>query len=333
MKEDINNKRGATSSSKRRNRYNILRQVLIGFIVISTLNMVVSSLFYTPKMHYIAEENRKLAEEYHILQDHIASMHSKLEEIRLRDQNVYRRLFSSDTLALEGIFTPYPDSKYAHLEGDSYSELMISTWKKLDATTRLAYATSRSLDELQMLTKDKQHMADAIPAIWPINRTALRAFYAFGVRKKHPILKRRTMHKGVDMSAPSGEAVYATGDGIVEKVIHSRSRRGYGNQIVIDHKFGYKTRYAHLKKMFVKPGDKVKRMQLIGEVGSTGGSTGPHLHYEVIYRGKNVNPVNYFNRNMTSDEYRQLMENMKYNADLETDEGAINEEVSNEGTK
>jgi murein DD-endopeptidase MepM/ murein hydrolase activator NlpD len=197
---------------------------------------------------------------------------------------------------------------------------------QLDAATRLAYATSLSLDDVQVLAKNKEQMALATPAIWPIDRTALKAFYAFGVRKVHPILKRRTMHKGVDMSANYGVPVYATGDGVVEKVSNGQRRRGYGRQILIDHDFGYKTRYAHLQKILVKPGEKVQRGQLIGEVGSSGGSTGPHLHYEVIYRGRHVNPVNYFNRNMTGDEYRQLMENMKYNADLETDEGASNEE-------
>ena len=325
MKEDIRNIGDASSTSKRRNRYNILRQILIGFIVISLVNMAISYLFYTPKMHSIASENRELVLKYEILQGRIASMQSKIQEIRHRDHNVYRRLFSSDTLAIQGIYTPYHDSLYAYLADDEYSELMISTWKKLDATTRLAYATSRSLDELQVLAKDKERMALATPAIWPIDRTALKAFYAFGVRKVHPILKVRTMHKGVDMSANYGVPVYATGDGVVEQTANGRRRRGYGKQILIDHSFGYKTRYAHLQKILVKPGDKVQRGQLIGEVGSTGGSTGPHLHYEVIYRGKQVNPVNYFNRNMTSDEYRQLMENMKYNSDLETDEGTSNE--------
>ena len=327
LKEDIRNTKGTTSTSKRRNRYNILRQVLIGFIVISLANMAISYLFYTPKMHHIAAENRELVLKYEILQDRIASMQSKIEEIRHRDHFVYRRLFSSDTLAIQGIHTPYSDSKYASLGGDEYSELMTSTWKQLDAARRQIYAVSRSLDEVQLLAKDKEQMSLAIPAIWPIDRTRLKAFYAFGVRKKHPILKIRTMHKGVDMSTDYGVPVYATGDGVVEKVDQGKRRRGYGRQIVINHKFGYKTRYAHLQKMFVKVGEKVQRGQLIGEVGSSGGSTGPHLHYEVLYRNRNVNPVNYFNRNMTSDEYRQLMENMKYNATLETDEGASNDGI------
>lgn len=326
MREEKTNIQEAKSTSKRRNRYNILRQVLIGFIAISLLNMAISYLFYTPKMHRIAAKNRELVLKYEILQDRIASMQSKIKEIRHRDQFVYRPLFSSDTLTLKGIYTPYPDSKYASLSGDEYSELMTSTWRSLDAVTRQTYAASRSLDELQILAKDKEQMSLAIPAIWPIDRTRLKAFYAFGVRKKHPILKIRTMHKGVDMSTDYGVPVYATGDGVVEKVDKGKRRRGYGQQILINHKFGYKTRYAHLQKMLVKVGDKVQRVQLIGEVGSTGGSTGPHLHYEVLYMGRNVNPVNYFNRNMTSDEYRQLMENMKYNSDLETDEGGSNEE-------
>ena len=325
MKENKADAQKVKSTSKRRNRYNILRQVLIGFIVLSILNMAISYLFYTPKMHHIAAENREVVLKYEILQDRIASMQSKIDEIRHRDHFVYRPLFSSDTLALQGVYIPYPDSKYSSLSGDEYSELMTSTWKQLDAVTRQAYAASRSLDELQVLAKDKEQMALAIPAIWPIDRTRLKAFYAFGVRKKHPILKIRTMHKGVDMSTDYGVPVYATGDGVVEKVDQGKRRRGYGRQILINHKFGYKTRYAHLLKMFVKPGEEVKRGQLIGEVGSTGGSTGPHLHYEVLYMGRNVNPVNYFNRNMTSDEYRQLMENMKYNSDLEIHEGTANE--------
>ena len=327
MKEDIRNTKGAVSTSKRRNRYNILRKVLIGFIVISLVNMAISYLFYTPKMHRIAAENRELVLKYEILQDRIASMQSKVQEIRHRDQFVYRPLFSVDTTSIQGIYNPYPTSKYASFAGDEYAELMHSAWTALDAVTRQTYATSRSLDELQVLAKDKEQMSLAIPAIWPIDRTRLKAFYAFGVRKKHPILKIRTMHKGVDMSTDYGVPVYATGDGVVEKVEQGKRRRGYGRQILINHKFGYKTRYAHLLKMFVKPGEKVQRGQLIGEVGSSGGSTGPHLHYEVIYRNRNVNPVNYFNRNMTSDEYRQLMENMKYNATLETDEGASNDGI------
>lgn len=283
----------------------------------SLLNIVISYLFYTPKMHIIAAENRELVLQYEILQDRISSMYSKLQEIRHRDQNVYRMLFSSDTLTLQGIYTPYPSSKYADLAGDDYSDLMTDTWLKLDAATRLTYATSLSLDELQTLAKDKEQLSLAIPAIWPIDRTKLKAFYSFGFRNSHPIYGTRAMHKGVDLSANYGTPVFATGDGIVEKADHGQANFGYGKQILINHKFAYKSRYAHLQRMFVEPGQKVKRGQLIGEVGSTGGSTGPHLHYEVIYLDQPVNPINYFNLNLTPDEYQELVKNIRYNTDLE----------------
>ena len=306
---------------RRIGHYDVVRNLLVGFILISLLNMAVSQLFYTPKMQQIAAENRELVFKYNILQDRIHTMQSKVNEIRHRDHHVYRSLFSVDTMRMVGIYTPYPDSKYAELQEDRYGELMRSTWMSMDALMRSVYAESCSLDELQYLAKNKENMSLAIPAIWPIDRTRLKAFYAFGVRKRHPIYKTRRMHRGVDMSTDYGVPVYATGDGIVKKVDQGRRRRGYGRQILIDHEFGYKTRYAHLQKMFVKEGERVSRGQLIGEVGSSGGSTGPHLHYEVIYMGRHVNPVNYFNRNMTADEYRRLMENIKYNSDLETFEG------------
>jgi murein DD-endopeptidase MepM/ murein hydrolase activator NlpD len=121
------------------------------------------------------------------------------------------------------------------------------------------------------------------------------------------------------MACDKGVPVYASGDAIVESTDIGRRRVGYGKQVLLNHEFGYKTRYAHLNEILVKEGQKVKRGQLIGTVGNTGGSTGPHLHYEVIYMGKVVNPVNYFNKNMTREEYRRLMDEMK-DSDLETEE-------------
>lgn len=326
MKQEIRNILRGTSSSERRYRHKILRKVLIGVTIFTLLNIAYSYLFYTPKMHRIAKENRELVLKYEILQDRIASIQDRIDEIHHRDHFVYRTLFSSDTLALEGVYNPYPESKYAHFIGDDYSSLMLSTWHALDAATRQTYAVSRSLDELQVLAKDKEQMSLAIPAVWPIDRTKMRAFYSFGMRNSHPIYGTRVMHKGVDLSANYGTPVFATGDGIVEKSDPGQPQFGYGRQILIDHKFGYKTRYAHLQRMFVKSGDKVHRGQLIGEVGSSGGSTGPHLHYEVIYLGQHVNPVNYFNLNMTNDEYRQLIESIRYNTDLETENGTAKQE-------
>lgn len=300
-------------------RYPLLRKLLVGFIVISLLNLVISYFLYTPKIFSIDNENRELVIKYNILQDRIRSLESKIDDIHHRDISVYRSLFSVDTLAIEGIYTPYAESKYATLQGDEYSTLMTDSWKSIDNLARKAYATTLSLDQLQILAKNKERMSFAIPAIWPIDRTQLEWFYSFGMRARHPIYKTRKMHKGVDMSCKRGVPVYATGDAIVQMTDEGMRRRGYGRQILLNHEFGYQTRYAHLNKIFVKEGDRVTRGQLIGEVGSTGGSTGPHLHYEVIYMGRHVNPVNYFNRNMSSDEYKQLMDKMKHNTDLEVE--------------
>ncbi len=310
-----------TIATKGRHRgvvsYTLLRKLLLGFIAISIVNLAVSYLFYTPKMYTIGRDNRELVIKYDILRERIRTLQAKIDDINHRDRYVYRALFSVDTLPISGIYDPYPESKYHRMHNDAYSSLMVGTWKEIDALARETYAQSLSLDELQILAKNKERMAQAIPAIWPIDRTQLDAFYAFGMRKRHPIYKTRKMHKGVDMSCKRGVPVYATGDGIVEKTDRGMRRRGYGQQILLNHEFGYKTRYAHLDQINVRAGDKVTRGQIIGTVGSTGGSTGPHLHYEVIYMGRNVNPVNYFNKNMTSDEYRTLMENTKYNTDLE----------------
>lgn len=299
-------------------RYPLLRKLLLGFIVISLLNLAISYLFYTPKLYAIDNDNRELILKYNILQDRIRSLESKIEDIRHRDSYVYRALFSVDTLAINGIDTPYPDSKYTALQGDEYSSLMTTSWRQMDNLARQTYAASLSLDQLQILAKNKERMSFAIPAIWPIDRTQLEWFYSFGIRARHPIYKTRKMHKGVDLSCKRGVPVYATGDAIVQMTDEGMRRRGYGRQILLNHEFGYQTRYAHLNKIYVKEGERVTRGQVIGEVGSTGGSTGPHLHYEVIYMGKNVNPVNYFNRNMSSEEYQQLIKNMKH-TDLETE--------------
>jgi murein DD-endopeptidase MepM/ murein hydrolase activator NlpD len=299
--------------------YRLLRKILIAFILASIFNAIFSYFFYTPKLYRIHRENNELVIKYRILQSKIDASMNQLNEIKHRDNRVYRTLFAADTLSIDGIYSPYPDSKYAALRGDDYSSLMTSTWIKLDELTRKTYLESRSLDELQILAKNKERMSFAIPAIWPIDRTQLEWFYSFGMRARHPIYKTRKMHKGVDMSCKRGVPVYATGDAIVQMTDEGQRRRGYGRQILLNHEFGYKTRYAHLHKIFVKEGDRVTRGQLIGEVGSTGGSTGPHLHYEVIYMGRHVNPVNYFNRNMSSDEYKQLMDKMKHNTDLEVE--------------
>lgn len=283
----------------------------------SMLNMAISSLFYTPKMQYLAARNREVVLEYKLLQSRIRTSQSLIGEIQHRDRNLYRSLFVMEAFAEGDTSTPYHPSKYASLQGDEYSSLMIETWQMMDALMYDIYTASLSLDELQSMAQNKEVMASSMPAIWPIDRPDMRAFYSFGMRDEHPILGASRMHQGVDLATGYGVPVYATGDGVVERSEEGEADKGYGRLIVINHGFGYKTKYAHLQTRLVERGDSVRRGQQIGEVGSSGGSTGPHLHYEVLFKEQNVDPLNYFKFSMTNDEYRNLMESMKRDSDLE----------------
>lgn len=292
--------------------YRLIRKILIGFILVSIINVLFSFFFLTPKMYAIHRENHEMVIKYRILQDRIRTAQQQVEEIRHRDQHVYRSLFSSDTLALQGIFQEYPSEKYATLAGDQYEYLMIPTWKQLDQLARSLYAESRSFDQLQQLASDKELMTTAIPAIWPIDRSALKNHIgAFNPRRYHPILHRIQPHNGVDLPCARGTLIYATGDAVVEKAFKQGYNGGFGRQVLLNHEFGYKTRYAHLDKVLVNQGDTVRRGQVIGHAGNTGRSTSTHLHYEVLYKGRPVNPINYFNQDLSEAEYEKLMENMR----------------------
>ena len=293
--------------------YRLIRKILIGFILVSIANVLFSYFFYTPKMYRILSDNREIVIRYRILQDRIRTAQRKVDEIRHRDNHVYRALFSTDTLSIPGVWQPYPDSKYAPLAGDDYAPLMIPAWKELDALARTIYLASVSFDELQRLSKNKEQLSAAVPAIWPIDRAALHGNHigAFSPRRFHPVLHRVVAHTGIDLGCDRGTPVYATGDAVVELAAAAGYNGGYGKQVLLDHQFGYKTRYAHLSEVLVRPGDRVRRGQLIARTGNTGRSTGPHLHYEVIHKGVPVNPINYFNRNMTAEEYERLMESLR----------------------
>jgi murein DD-endopeptidase MepM/ murein hydrolase activator NlpD len=178
----------------------------------------------------------------------------------------------------------------------------------MDVLTKKTYVQSKSFDEVAQLSKRAGDMASCIPAIPPINPTpgTYRFSSGFGYRVD-PVYGRSARHGGVDFAMPPGNPVYSTGDGVVEKV--SFEFFGYGNQVVIDHGFGYKTRYAHLKSVGVVEGMKVKRGECIGESGNSGRSSGPHLHYEVLYKGAPVNPANYFDLTITPEEYATMVQN------------------------
>jgi murein DD-endopeptidase MepM/ murein hydrolase activator NlpD len=291
-------------------RYLLVRRLLLFFILAAVVNIVYSYEYYTPKTRAIERTRAEVAHEYDILSEKVANLGAKVGELRGRDNAVYRPLFGADTLSLAGIYTPYSEHTYSFLDED-YQAPAKELWMALDNQTRLLYRQSISLDDLQVLSKNKEKMAASIPAIWPINKKDLRGPIGAYGRRLHPIYKRYIQHKGIDFGGRRGDPIYATGNG---KVVHSEKgqrRKGYGQMLVIDHGFGYKTRYAHLNERLVVVGQEVKRGELIGYMGSTGGSTGPHLHYEVIYMGNNVDPINYFRRDMSEDEFERIIESAK----------------------
>ncbi len=298
-------KRERTSLSIRYGIYGVLRYVLVGLIVVSVANLVFTYGFNTPKMNNIWRGNAELIARYEILNEKIRSTNRVLDELKHRDNAVYRSLFGADTLSLPAIYADYPADRYADLEGERFSPLMVATWKNLDRVARRVYLQSVSLDELQDLAADKELMATALPALTPVNPQDIGVIYPYRMNRLHPILGYIRPHWGIDITGSRGVPIYATGDGFVSS---EGWEGGYGNSIVLDHGYGYETRYAHLSRIMVTDGQWVKRGEQIGEMGSTGLSEGPHLHYEVIYRDNRVNPMSYIQVNMDHDEFQSIVD-------------------------
>ena len=297
-------KRQRASLSIRYGIYGVLRYLLVGFILVSLLNLVFTYAFTTPKMNNIWRGNAELIAKYEILNEKIRSTNRTLDELKHRDNAVYRQLFGADTLSVAGIYNDYPDAKYADFAQERFAPLMTATWKNLDRIARRTYLQSVSLDELQALARDKEQMATAMPALLPIEISKFRTLGPFGMRI-HPVYGGYRHHNGVDLGGRTGDPIYAAGDGFVS---FTGRNGGYGINVVVDHGFGYQTRYAHLSKMLVTNGQWVKRGELIAEMGSTGTSTSSHLHYEVIYRGQVVNPAPYFQTDMDPTEFEKIIE-------------------------
>lgn len=257
----------------------------------------------------LIKENNDLLYAYELLEREQSNISDMLAVLQDRDEKIYRVIFEADPIPMEirqagaGGSQKYQDLLDKKL---SREDLIVDTYQKVDQLKRQMYLQTKSYDEVADLALAKAEMLSAIPAIQPVdNKNLKRLASGFGYRI-HPILKVRKMHTGLDYSSPKGTTIYATGDGRVRKA--RKSNRGYGWEIEVDHGFGYVTKYAHMSKFHVKKGDRVVRGQKIGEVGNTGSSTAPHLHYEVIYKGKKVNPIKYVSRDLTPEQYAILVD-------------------------
>jgi murein DD-endopeptidase MepM/ murein hydrolase activator NlpD len=265
----------------------------------------------SPKEKVLKREMSQLKSKYETLNKDIDVAYKVLQNIQERDANVHRQMFGMKPIE-KGVWEGGVGGRNRYKELDMYQysgETMKNTSKRLDKLKRQLTIQSKSLDTVAQMVNDKEKMLASIPSIKPVREDKLARnislLSGYGMRF-HPIHRVRKMHAGIDFTSPHGTPIYATGDGKVVEV--KNSRRGYGLHIKINHGYGYHTLYAHMSKNFVKVGQKVTKGQKIGLVGSTGTSTAPHLHYEVHYNGRPINPIDFCLDGLSPQEYKQLVE-------------------------
>lgn len=294
----------------------IKRKFSKGFVLFA-LSLAISVGYYyiytrylnleTPKTLSLKRENDELANRLELINRRFESVNRSLVTLQMRDNYVYRPIFGMEEISQDVRNAGFGGvDRYSHLQNFERSGILSKTAYNLDVLYKKTYVQTKSFDDLALLAKNADEMTLCVPAIPPVNISSSRIRFSssFGYRRD-PFHGDYRMHSGVDLSGPVGESIYATGNGRVVDI--GFDFFGYGNFILIDHGFGYKTRYAHLKSANVTIGKAVTRGEQIGIMGNTGRSKGPHLHYEVIYRNKTVNPLNYYNRDINDQQFRELI--------------------------
>ena len=268
-----------------------------------------------PKTALLKSEKARWDAKISLMNSRLDRYESNLDELRIRDEDIYRSIYGMNeipmsvrTAGIGGV------DRYSYLDGLEASNTLKNTLLRLDRITRMTYVQSKSFDEVAAVSRRAGDMVSCIPAVPPIipDPSKYTLTSPFGYRSD-PFTGNSKLHTGVDLAMKPGNPVFATGDGVVESVAFDFF--GYGNCVDIDHGFGYKTRYAHLDRMTVIEGMKVKRGDKIGESGQSGRASGPHLHYEVFYKGERVNPMNYFDLSMSKQEYLAMVESRNADKD------------------
>jgi len=282
----------------------VLGSALFGFLGLTLL--LNTNILNTPRELSLQREVKNYELQFELLNKKMEQMEQVLANIEDRDNNIYRVYFEANAIPEEQRRAGFGGvNRYKSLEGFNNSEMIIATTKRLDIIQKEMVIQSKSLDEITKLAAEKEKLLAAIPAIQPIkNEDMSRMASGYGWRSD-PFTKARKMHWGMDFAAPKGIPVYATGDGKVTRADNNSS--GYGKHIRIEHGYGYMSLYGHLSKYNVRPGQKVQRGALIGFVGSTGRSEGPHLHYEVWKDGERINPINFYYGSLTAEEYEEML--------------------------
>lgn len=283
-----------------------MRRLLLALGVGAACFVVALIVFGSPSEKELRVENSRLRAQYDVLSRRMDDMQGVLQDIQQRDDNLYRVIFQADPIPSSVRQASYGGTnRYVELMDMADAELVVNTTQKLDILARQLYIQSRSFDDVVEMCRRHDEMLRCIPAIQPVaNKDLKKTASGYGTRID-PIYGTVRFHSGMDFSANPGTEVYATGDGTV---VEMGWQSGYGNTIVIDHGFGYVTRYAHLQAFKTHRGKKVVRGEVIGEVGNTGKSTGPHLHYEVQVKGRIVNPVNYYFMDLSAEDYDRMIQ-------------------------
>ena len=286
---------------------NVVLYLLSTSVTALIIVVLVLNFFGSPTERMQSREIEYLKLQYDIINDKIDNLDLLMSEMQDRDDNIYRMIFEADPIPSSVRKAGYGGSnRYVALDGYVNSDMVVNTAKRIDVLSSQIYVQSKSFDEIYEMAKNKSEMLSCIPAIMPVKGTDIYRISSHYGQRTDPFYKVTKFHGGIDFSGPVGLGIYATGDGVVVKV--EKNKSGYGNNVVIDHGYGYKTRYAHLHTIKVKKGEKVKRGQEIGLLGNTGKSTAPHLHYEVIKNNKTVNPINFFYNDLTPEEYDKILE-------------------------
>ena len=283
-----------------------LRRLFVGMGFGAGSFLLLLLIFGSPSEKDLRIENSKMQAQFQILSSRLDEALTVVQRLQQRDDNLYRVIMQADPVNEQLRNASYGNTnRYEELMEMANSNLVLNTAQKMDLLSRRLYIQSKSFDEVVELCKQHDDMLECIPAIQPVsNHDLKRTASGYGVRID-PIYKTVKFHSGMDFSANMGTPIYVTGNG---KVIKAGWEGLYGKCITVDHGFGYVTKYAHMSKIIARVGQKVVRGEVIGEVGSTGKSTGPHLHYEVHVKGKVVNPVNYYFMDLSADDYDKMVE-------------------------
>jgi Membrane proteins related to metalloendopeptidases len=268
------------------------------FIYVSTIQ--------SPEEKQLSEEKRNMQAQYKVLQRQFEDMQTVLTDMQQRDDNMYRVAFQADPIPLSvRRGTSANTEYYQQLMDMTNSEVVVATTKKLNELKKEIYIQSKSFDDLVVLAKNKDAMLLCLPAIQPVMNKNLKYMASGYGWRIDPVYHTRRFHAGMDFTAPTGTSIYATANGTI---MSAGWKQGYGNCVEINHGFGYVTLYGHMSSIKARVGQSVKRGDIIGLVGSTGKSTGPHLHYEVHLRGEIMNPANYYYMDLSPADYDRMIQ-------------------------